>query len=158
MIEKKTGRSIKTLRTDNGLEFVDNKFLQYCSNEGIVRHRTCTGHTQQNGVSERMNKMLLERARCMLNQAKLGKKFWAEAVATACYLNNRSPHTALKFKSPQEVWYNTPVNYSSLRVFGCPTYFHVKDGKLEPRARKCIFVGYGVGVKGYRVWCMSQKE
>ena len=71
---------------------------------------------------------------------------------------NSSPHTALKFKPPQEVWYSTPVNYSSLRVFGCPTYIHVNDGKLEPRARKCIFMGYEVGVKGYRVWCNESKR
>ena len=72
MIEKKTGRSIKTLRIDNGLEFVDNKFLQYCASEGIVRHKTCAGRPQRNGVAERMNKTLLERAQYMLNQAKLG--------------------------------------------------------------------------------------
>ena len=95
MIEKKTGRSIKTLRTDNGLEFVNNKFLQYCSSESNVRHRTCTRCPQQNGVAERMNKTLLERARCMLNQAKLRKQFWAETVATTSYLINCSPHTAL---------------------------------------------------------------
>ena len=87
----------------------------------------------------------------MLNQAKLGKQFWGEAVATTCYLINHSPHTALKFKSSQEVWYNTSVNYSSLRVFGCLAYIHVNDGKIEPRARICIFVGYRVSVKGYRV-------
>ena len=120
MIEKKTGKSIKTLRTDNGLEFVDKKFLQYCTKEGIVRHRTCVGRPQQNGVAERMNKTLLERARSMIAQAKLSKRFWAEAVSTACYLVNRSPHTALNFKSPQEVRYNSPVDYSNLRVFGCP--------------------------------------
>ena len=151
MIEKKTGRSIMTLRTDNGLEFIDSKFLQYCASEGIVRHRTCVGRPQQNGVAERMNKTFLERARCMLNQENLGIHFYAEAVATTCYLINRSPHTALKFKSPREVLYNTPVNYSSLRVFGCPVYIHVNDGKLDPRARKCIYMGYGVAVKGYRV-------
>ena len=106
---------------------------------------------QQNGVAERMNKTLLERAQCMLNQAKFGKHFWAEMVATTCYLINCSPYTALKFKSLLEVWYNTPVNYSRLRVFGCLAYIHVNDEKLEPRARKLIFVGYRVGVKGYRV-------
>ena len=158
MIEKKTGRSIKTLRTDNGLEFVEKKFLNYCLKHGIVRHRTCVGRPQQNGVAERMNKTLLERARCMLSQAKLGKHFWAEAVSTACYLVNRSPHSALNFKSPQEVWYGSPVNYSNLRVFGCPAYIHVNDGKLEPRARKCIFLGYGIGVKGYRVWCNESRK
>ena len=62
MIEKKIGRSIKTLRTDNGLEFVDSKSLQYCASKGIVRHRTCARRPQQNGVAEKMNKTLLERA------------------------------------------------------------------------------------------------
>lgn len=73
MIEKKTGRSIKALRTDNGIEFVDGKFLQYYSKEGIVRHRTCAERLQQNVVAKRMNKTLLERARRMLNQEKLEK-------------------------------------------------------------------------------------
>ena len=105
-----------------------------------------------------MNKTLLERVRCILKQAKLGKHFWADVVATTCYLITLSPYTALKFKSPQEVWYNTSVNYSSLRVFGCLIYIHVNNGKLEPKARKCISVGYGVGVKGYRVWCEESKR
>ena len=97
--------------------------------------------------------MLLERARSIIAQAKLSKRFWAEVVSTACYLVNRSPHTALNFKSPKEIWYNSPVDYSNLRVFGSPAYIHVSEGKLEPRARKCIFMGYGLGVKGYKVWC-----
>ena len=75
MIEIKTGRSIKILRIGKGLEFVDNKYLKYCASEGIVRHRICAGRPQQNGVAERMNKTLLERSRCMLDQAKLGRYF-----------------------------------------------------------------------------------
>ena len=54
MIEKKTKKSINTLRTNNGLEFIDKKFLQYCTKEGIVRHRTCVERPQQNDVAERM--------------------------------------------------------------------------------------------------------
>nr|GEU36957.1 retrovirus-related Pol polyprotein from transposon TNT 1-94 [Tanacetum cinerariifolium] len=49
------------------------------------------------------------------------------------------------------------VDYSNLRVFGCPVYVHVNEGKLVPRAVKCIFLGYGFGVKGYRVWCPKPK-
>ena len=90
--------------------------------------------------------------------SNIRKHFWAKAVAPACYLINHSPHTSLKFKSPQEVWYNTPVNYSSLRVFGCPAYIHANDEKLEHRARKCTFVVYEVGIKGYRVWCENSKR
>ena len=69
----------------------------------LFRHQTCVDRPQQNEVVEKMNKMLLEREKCMLSQAKLEKEFWLEAVSTACYLINRSPHTALDFKCPQEV-------------------------------------------------------
>ena len=100
-----------------------------------------------------MNKTLLKRARCMLSQAKLGKEFCDEAVSTTYYLINRSPHTALNFKCLREVWYSSPIDYSNLKIFGCDAYIHVNEGKLEPRARTCTFFGYGLGVKGYRVWC-----
>nr|GEV49489.1 retrovirus-related Pol polyprotein from transposon TNT 1-94 [Tanacetum cinerariifolium] len=49
------------------------------------------------------------------------------------------------------------VDYSNLRVFGCPVYVHVNKGKLVPRAVKCVFLGYGSGVKGYHVWCPNLK-
>lgn len=50
------------------------------------------------------------------------------------------------------VWSGTPANYSQLKVFGCTAYAHVDNGKLEPRAIKCLFLGYGSGVKGYKLW------
>ena len=75
--------------------------------------------------------------------SKIGEVFLGRSsMATACYLINHSPHTTLKFKSPQEVWYNTLVNYSNLTVFNFPAYILVNEEKLEPRARKYIFVGY----------------
>jgi len=52
----------------------------------------------------------------------------------------------------------TPANYSHLQVFGCPAYFHVYDGKLEPRVKKAVFLGYATGVKGYRLWCPDPKS
>ena len=63
---------------------------------------------QKNGVAERMNMTLLERARCMLSNAGLSKCFWAETVNTACFLVNRSPSTVINFKTPEEVWSGTP--------------------------------------------------
>ena len=62
---------------------------------------------------------------------------------------NRSPASAIDFKTLEEVWSGNPPDYSNLRVFGCPAYFHIDQGKLEPRAKKCIFLGYASGVKGY---------
>ncbi|XP_019254399.1 PREDICTED: uncharacterized protein LOC109233093 [Nicotiana attenuata] len=81
MVERQTKRKVKRLRIDNRLEFCNSVFVNFCSREGIVRHR----------------------------------------------------------------------------IFGCPAYAHVRDGKLEPRAKKRIFIGYGTGVKGYRLWCTYQK-
>ena len=70
---------------------------------------------------------------------------------TATYLINRSPSTALEFKTPEEKWKGKPPNLSHLRVFGCSAYAHQSEGKLEPRALKCIFLGYPQGTKGYRL-------
>ncbi|XP_075074659.1 uncharacterized protein LOC142162232 [Nicotiana tabacum] len=104
-----------------------------------------------------MNRMLCDRAQSMLSHSCVLKNFWAEAINTACYLVNRSPSTAIEFKTPFEVWSGSPADYSNLRIFGCPAYAHVRDRKLEPRAKKCIFLGYATGVKGYRLWCTNQK-
>ena len=87
----------------------------------------------------------------MLSNTKLTNDFWVEVVNIACYLVNRSPSTTLELKTPNEVWSSTPSDYSDLKVFGCPAYCHVNDGKLEPRTKKCIFIGYASGVKGYRL-------
>eukprot|EP00253_Pinus_taeda_P026021 PITA_26021 len=104
MVEKRTGKSIKRLRTDNGGEFTSVEFEQYCKDEGIVRHKIVVYTPQQNGVAECMNRTLMERARSMINNANLQKELWAEAVSTACYLVNRSPSVAIECKIPEEVW------------------------------------------------------
>ncbi|KAL6133479.1 hypothetical protein ACLB2K_065714 [Fragaria x ananassa] len=79
LVENQTGEKIKRLRTDNGLEFCSTEFDEFCKTEGIARHHTIRNTPQQNGVAERMNQTLLERARCMLSNAGLERRFWAEA-------------------------------------------------------------------------------
>ena len=152
MIERQTERKVKLLRTDNGGEFCSREFNDYCRSEGIVRHHTIPHTPQQNGVAERMNRTIISKARCMLSNARISKHFWAEAANTACYLINRSPSIPLNKRTPIEVWSGTPADYSQLKVFGCTAYAHVDNGKLEPRAVKCLFLGYSSGVKGYKLW------
>ena len=105
-----------------------------------------------------MNRMIMEKVRCMLSNANLPKSFWAEAASTACFLINRSPSVAIEKKTPQEVWSGNPANYSDLKIFGCPAYAHVDNGKLEPRSIKCVFLGYKAGVKGYKLWCPENRK
>ena len=105
-----------------------------------------------------MNKTLLERVRCVLFNAGLSRNFWAEELNTVCYLVNRSPATAIDCKTPFEVWSEKHADYSGLRSFGCPSYYHVSEGKLEPRSKKGLFMGYGDRVKGYRIWCLDKRK
>jgi len=99
LVENQTGRKIKKLRTDNGLEFSELEFTKFCPVNGIARHKTLVGKLQQNGVAERNNQTLLEKACCMLSNVRLWdcKAFWAEVVSTTCYLVNQSPHTSIDF-------------------------------------------------------------
>ncbi|KAG8503716.1 hypothetical protein CXB51_001714 [Gossypium anomalum] len=140
-----SGKQIKYLRTDNGLEFYSDEFNRLCKLEGIVRHLTVCRTPQQKGVAERMNRTIMEKVRCMLSNANLPKSFWAEVASTACFLINRSPSIAIEKKTPQE-------------IFGCPAYAHVDNGKLEPRSIKCVFLGYKAGVTVYKLWCPENRK
>ena len=73
-VETQTGCKIKTFRTDNGLEFINDEFNELCIKYGIQRHKTVARTPQQNGVAERMNRTLLNKVRCLLIQSGLPKK------------------------------------------------------------------------------------
>jgi hypothetical protein len=124
-VENQTGRKIKCLRTDNGTEYRDGDFLKFCEEHGIKRHFTVRKTPQQNGVAERLNRTITETARCLRLNAELPKIFWAEAVDMACYIINRSPRVALDGKVAEEVWTGQEVDYSFMRIFGCPAYVHI---------------------------------
>ncbi|GJZ55954.1 retrovirus-related pol polyprotein from transposon TNT 1-94 [Tanacetum coccineum] len=140
LVENQTGRTVKKLRTDNGLEFCNREFEQLCIESGIARHLTVAGTPQHNGVAERMNRTLMDKVRCLLILSGLPKTFWAEATCTAAYLINRSPSTAIEKKTPMEMWSGHPSDYGMLRIFDCVAYPHDKQGKLDPRAIKCVLL------------------
>ena len=88
----------------------------------------------------------------MLFHAKLSKGFWIEAVKIAAFLAKRSPNTALGLKTAEEMWSGPPMDYSGIRISGSPACTYVNDGKMEPHAKKCVFLGYTDGIKGFRLW------
>ncbi|KAL0339785.1 UNVERIFIED_CONTAM: Retrovirus-related Pol polyprotein from transposon TNT 1-94 [Sesamum radiatum] len=156
LVENQTGRKLKVLRTDNGLEFCNQNFTDLCNEFGIKRHKTNPYTPQQNGVAERMNRTLLNKVRCLLISSGLPKFFWGEALLTAAYLVNRSPSVPLLGKTPECVWSKSDIDLSSLRIFGCAAFALVNGNKLDPRSQKCVFIGYPEGVKGYRLWVRDQ--
>jgi len=158
MVENQVDRKIKILRTDNGLEFCNHKFEEFCKEIGIVRHRTCAYTPQQNGVAERMNRTIMEKVRSMLSDSGMPKTFWAEATCTTVTLINKTPSSAVNFEIPDKRWTGKSPIYSYLKRFGCVAFVHSDEGKLVPRAKKGVFLGYPAGVKGYKVWLLEERK
>ena len=155
LVENSTGQKLKILRTDNGGEFTSTQFENFLKSEGVRHERTIVKTPEQNGVAERINRTLIETVRSMLADSKLPPKFWAEALATATYLHNRSPTKALTGATPHEALMGEKPRVDHLKAFGCAAYAHIpKDErqKLDPKTRKCIFLGYGCETKGYRLY------
>lgn len=154
LVENQLDLKIKTLRTDNGNEYLSNEFRDFLKKSGIS-HQTTTPYTpQQNGLAERMNRTLLERARCMLLNAQLQKQYWAEAISTAAYITNRCPTRVIEFSTPEEKWSGRRPDITNLKVFGCEAMVHVpkeKSKKWDSKANKMIFIGYNEQTKGYRL-------
>ena len=150
-----SGERIGTLRTDNGGEYLFDEFAAYLISRQI-RHQTSTPHCpDQNGVSERVNRTIVEKARAMLFHAGLDKRYWAESMQTAAYLKNRVPTRPLGDETtPYEKWYGRKPQGNTFRVFGCVAYAKIPDGqrrKMDPKAQKLRFVGYSMETKGYRL-------
>ena len=96
-----------------------------------------------------------EMIRVMLRIIGLSNSLWVEAAKTACYILNRSPSTTIGLKTSIEMWTGKPADYSYLHAFGCPVYvmYNAQERtKLDPKFRRCIFLGYADGVNGHRFW------
>lgn len=153
-VENELEYKIKVVRSDNGKEYCNKDFENFLRRQGI-EHQTSTPYSpQQNGLAERMNRTLVERAKCMLFDAQLPKQLWAEALATAAYIINRSPTKSIQGKTPMEMWSGKKPNLSNIKIFGSEVMTQVpkeKRQKWDSKSRKLIFVGYCEFSKGYRV-------
>lgn len=160
-VEKFTGSKIKYFQSDNGGEYVNVEFDEFLRKEGIQRRLTVPRTPQQNGVAEKMNRTLVEMARCMLLNSDLCIGFWAEAIDTACYVRNRCPTSALDGDIPYEKWCQKQVNVYYLRRFGERVYVLDKNpniGKFDARGIAGVFVGYSKTTKGFRVWIPEKRK
>lgn len=144
MIETQTERRIKMVRSDNGTEFCNNSFNKLLRSSGIL-HQTTNPYTpEQNGVAERRNRDIKEKAKCMLFDAGLSTKFWAEVAHTAVYIMNRSTTSALNNLTPEEVFTGVKPNVEHFRIFGCDCMVHVpkqKRKKWSPKGPQMKFMG-----------------
>ncbi|GKA79393.1 retrovirus-related pol polyprotein from transposon TNT 1-94 [Tanacetum coccineum] len=155
MIQRNLQAPVISVRTDRGTEFLNKTLNAFFKEEGI-EHQTSTPRTpEQNGVVERRNRTLVEAARTMLSASKLPLFFWAEAIATACYTQNRSIIIPTHEKTAYHIINERKPSIKHLHIFGCTCYL-TRDGenldKMKEKGDPCILVGYSTQSKGYRVY------
>ena len=136
---------IKNIRSDHGDEFQKELFQNFFNKKGIFHNFSIPRTPQQNGVVEHKNRTLQECARTLLNGCTLPKQFWAEAVATACYVLNRVSIRPFTKLTPYELFHGRKPNISYFRVFGSKCFILNTGDQLEkfdPKSDEGIFVGY----------------
>jgi transposase InsO family protein len=152
--EKGTQRNVEQFRTDGGGEYLSNDFIDFLSGDGIQRQTSAPYSQQQNGVSERYNRTVMEMAQTMRLAAGLGPEFWSYAILAAVHIRNRMPTSAVPGMTPFEAFYGYKPSVDHFRVFGCIAYALVPKGlrrKLDSKARVCINLGPAPGYKAYKV-------
>ena len=133
-VEKQHGRSIKSLRSDRGGEYLSQAFLDYLRDNGILSQWTPPCTPQHNGVAERRNRILLDMVRSMMGKADLPKSFWGYSLETAVYILNRFPSKLVEV-TLYEIWTNKKPYLSYMKIWGCPTYVkRTISDKLEARS------------------------
>jgi hypothetical protein len=119
LVENETEKMLKYVILDNGGEYCNNEFDDYYSYHGIHREKIVSGTTQENGVSERMNKAIVACARSMRLHSNFPLQLWEDVVDIVSYLINKGPSSSLDGGIPEEAWTCKNVNYSFLKTFGC---------------------------------------
>jgi hypothetical protein len=161
LVENESGCLIQCLRTDRGGEFTSTAFNELCSEHGVKRQLTAAYTPQQNGVSERKNRTLLNMVRSMIAARGVPKRFWPEAVKWAAYVMNRCPTFAVKDMAPEEAWSGNKPSVHHLRVFGCLAHVHVPDvhrKKLDGKSIKCVLLGVSEESKAYKLFEPVEKR
>jgi hypothetical protein len=151
-VENKLGRSIKNLNNDRGGEY--EAMDSFCKASGIRHLYTMPYKPQQNGISERRNRTLMDMTRSMMAYADLPIHFWGEALSTAAYILNRVK-TKSKLLTPYEYWTGLKPDIDNLKVWGCKAHVLIPKplrDKLCSKTWECRFIGYVENGSGYRFY------
>lgn len=158
MIENQFHKQVKVIRSDNGPEF---KMSSFFGKKGILHQTSCVETPQQNGRVERKHQHIMNIARALMLQSGLPKFLWSYAIQHAVFLINRTPSKLLADHSPFQLMFGTLPDLANLKVFGSLCYVSSPTAhrtKFDNRARKCAFLGFKPGVKGFVVYDVFTKE
>ncbi|GJZ41774.1 retrovirus-related pol polyprotein from transposon TNT 1-94 [Tanacetum coccineum] len=155
LVQRELRAQVRTIQTDKGTIFLNKTLHAYFTQEGI-KHQTSTARTpEQNSVVERRNRILVEAARTMLSAAKVPLLLWIEAITTACFTQNHSLIIPRHEKTPYHIINGQKPSIKFFYIFGSLCYI-VRDGqnldKMKEKGDACIFVGYSIQSRAYRVY------
>jgi len=151
MVETQYHTKVCSVRSDNAHEL---KFNELFAKEGIKADHPCPETPEQNFVVERKHQHLLNVARALMFQSGIPLEYWGDCVLTAVFLINRLLSPVINNETPYERLTKGKPDYSSLKAFGCLCYCSTSPKsrtKFDPRAKACIFLGYPMGYKGYKL-------
>ena len=129
--------TFKFLRSDRGGEYLGKEFSSYLQSQGTEQKLTVHNTPEYNGVSEHLNRMLLEWTRALLHLSKLPKNLWGEAITHAVWLKNRTATRALPNReTPYKMLYNKKPKLKGLYEWGKQVWVHASEGtKLDGRSK-----------------------
>nr|GEY26024.1 hypothetical protein [Tanacetum cinerariifolium] len=155
LVQRGLQAQVRVVRTDKGTEFLNQTLHAYFAAEGILYQTSVARTPEQNGVVKRRNRTLVEAARTMLSAAKVPLFFWAKAIATACFTQNRSLVIPRHVKTPYHIINDRKPSVKFFHIFGSVCYI-VRDGenldKMKEKGDECIFVGYSNQSRAYIVF------
>ncbi|WVZ64023.1 hypothetical protein U9M48_013609 [Paspalum notatum var. saurae] len=160
-LRNESHKAIRAIRSDNGGEFRNSRFENFCRDLGLEHQFSSPYTPPQNGVVERKNRTLVEMARTMLNEHTTPRRFWAEAVNTTCCIANRIFLRAFLGKTSYELQFGMQPSVKHLRAFGCRCFVLKKAGhldKFESHSLDGIFLGYASNSRAFCVWILEAKQ
>ncbi|WVZ70297.1 LOW QUALITY PROTEIN: hypothetical protein U9M48_018974 [Paspalum notatum var. saurae] len=154
-LRNESHNAMRAIRSDNGGEFRNSRFENHCRDLGLEHQFSSPYTPPQNGVVECKNRTLVEMARMKLDEHRTPRRFWAEAVNTACYIANRILLRAFLGKTSYELWFGRQPSVKHL------CFVLKKAGHLDKFESHCldgIFIGYASISRAFRVWILEAKQ
>lgn len=163
LAERQTGCKLKQFTPDGGGEFINSAMEEFCCNLGIWLHVTAAHTPSQNGVSERGNKTISQKATAMMIQSAVPLLFWFKACSMEVFLTNQPTSTSIpKNTTPFERWHFRKPSVKHLKVFGCQSFIHVRkevwQSKFSPISSEGVLLGFTEENFNYRVYSLAEKK
>ena len=160
MFTTQTKSKVKRVKSDKGSEYRNQKWVRFCSENGILHEFTPAGCSESNGKIEREVRTIRNIARAMLIEVGLPEVFWQDAVSMAVYMLNRLLSSTNPEKTPYEMMYGRKPNLSHVRIFGCAASarLHGPNGEWTSRTREGILVGHVPDTREYKLWDKERRE